>query len=542
MFRWSIIARSLLLGLLALEASAQDDRQRLLDTLVATGGVVPGWFTANGDHVLRMQANEVLQLRGYDPDGVPLWATAVQVQNEVWSSSKALGDGGDGALMVGALRLEQDGAGTPQLVMPALRVLSAGQVAWARVFRIPLDSEVLEDLQPAARLLRSSDGGWFVVIGSTAFVHPRAHVVKLNDQGQMEWVRGIGGMAWTSGAAWGSADVMLSPDQEGGLFISRYELFEERLYMLRMNASGAVIWHTYFGDIEGYALAPYDIATDLNGDLLLLGRVEGIDQPSGGLMARFSSQGEALEAFRYQWDVGTRLHVLPDGSMLAVKEPWLYRMDATGAVLWARSFQSTTIEAEQYLLAPTNMEVAHGRLWVQGVLRRILLQFNTQRLLPAFMDHPLDAIEGCQWETAGSFSRSALDAAAFVATALPPPEVVQLEATMEVPELLVSEIPFYWPASFCAQLVSVEESTANEEGPLVLGGSLSLDGLVVVQVPGAGRLEVCDTGGRVLRSEEMDRSSDRHALQLPAHIRGMLLLRWVARDGSAQRTGRVMIP
>ncbi|MEX1132558.1 MAG: hypothetical protein WEC15_04980, partial [Flavobacteriales bacterium] len=241
--------------------------------------------------------------------------------------------------------------------------------------------------------------------------------------------------------------------------------------------------------------------------------------------------------------IGRRLFVLEDGSMAAVKIPVVYRLDASGTVLWVRSFEDWVIDPHQYIFAMTNMEVEHGRLWMQGVLRRILIQFNTQRLLPAFATHPLDAIDGCQWAEATGFGFVALDITTMPSTSITGPIIQVLdELVRSTPVAVAVEDPGSRDLiPFCDQVVSVPVVASQSSGFRLVANPVERGAAIEVRDASPGLFTLSDAQGRSVWQYRVSATNDRVELPSAPRSAGVHHLRWLPTDGSSGATVKVLV-
>lgn len=527
-----------------LAGMGQSNHQRLVDSAVVANGVLPGYFTASGGHVLRMQYGPALQMHHYAEDGTALWWNSYAVEGTAWNTSVVMSDGADGAVLLGNVTVEDSEGPAPRLVVMHMAVNGDGEVQQSALLEYELDAATAAEFQPVPRLVRASDGGMFMIIASVDIGHPQLLVVKRSQEGVIEWARGLGDPGSGSTSPWGDPATMVCADGASGLFVVRRDLGSTSLLAARIASDGSLLWMKRFEDPEGYAVETYDIACSGSGELLVLGRMLGTGLPSGGTLQSISPEGDLTAWNRYQWDIGRRLFVLADGSMAAVKLPGIYRLDATGAVLWVKSFEDWMIDPHHYIFALSNMEVEHGRLWMQGVLRRILVQFNTQRLLPAFATHPLDSIEGCQWADGSGFGYTALEVSALVSTSLAGGPMQVLDDGVQSNPVLVtvSDPGRRELMPFCDQVVSVPVIAPHNSSVVrVVANPVERGTTIEVRDASPGLFTLTDMHGRTLWQYRLNAAMARVALLPAPHAAGVHHLRWMPLDGSLGATVKVLV-
>lgn len=522
---------------------AQPNHQRLLDSAVVANGVLPGYLTASGEHVLRMQFGPVLEMHRYAADGTAMWWNSYVVEGTAWNTSVVVSDGDEGAVLLGNATVEDREGPDPRLVVMHMAVDGDGMVEQSALLEYELDAAAAAEFQPVTRLVRASDGAVYMIVASVDIGHPQLLILKRSQEGVIEWARGLGDPVSGSASPWGDPATMVCADGAGGLYAVRRDLGSTSLLAARIGSDGSLLWMKRFDDPAGYTVETYDIARSVSGELLVLGRMLGTGLPSGGTLQSISPEGGLTAWNRYQWDIGRRLFVLPDGSMAAVKLPGIYRLDAAGAVLWVKSFEDWMIDPHHYIFAMTNMEVENDRLWMQGVLRRILVQFNTQRLLPAFATHPLDSIEGCQWAEDIGFGSVALDTSVMPSSFITGSVMQVLDGRVQSTPVVVSLtdpgrrhlIPF------CDQVVSVPAVAPQNRGFRLIANPVERGAAIEVRDASRGLFTLTDAQGRLMWQFRQNTSMERIELPSAPHVSGVHHLRWVPVDGGLGSTVKVLV-
>lgn len=542
----SIRTTLVLLTLLGTVRSAsQTNAQHLLDTMVVTGGVLPGYFTASGEQVLRMQFGPAMELRRFAEDGTALWRQRYIVPFMDWSQSAVVSDGAEGAFIAGGPLLQVNGSGMPVLSQFLAHVGGTGQPSWSIDLVWDLDVIELDGLVPATRVVRTSDGGCMVVITSTEPGTRAVRLTKVAADGEVLWSRAFNDPMAEAGPAWGSTATLFCADDAGGIYLARHDQGPPALSVARVNASGDVFWVRRFSDPVGYTMEAYDIGTAPSGELLVLGRLIGPGLPSGGSIIRISAEGTLLRADLYQWELGRRLFVRADGSLATVSSPWLYLLDEQGSVSRTHTFEEWVIEPHRYVFTTTNMDVAHDRLWMQGVLRKIVIQFATQTSRPTFFSHPIGSVEGCKWTTGGGFGYTALVGSDFLREDVNGAVTADLLPLLNV---LPSEIELSIPAqidveSFCDQAVGIAVNAMVGPAGFRLASNppVRSDVIDLLDVA-AGTLHLHDLQGRSIWRGETTHGRDRWSIPVGVNASGLFMLHWRALDGASTTVEKVLIP
>lgn len=206
-------------------------------------------------------------------------------------------------------------------------------------------------------------------------------IVKLDAAGDIEWNRTLGG----SEAEYG-IDVL--PTNDGGYIVNFAFVRsndgdvvnnhgEDDLWLVKLNATGGIVWSLTIGGSD------YELGMDAvvlpNGDIMVLGHTKSTDgdiQENHGnydvLLAKVSSAGTLLWTRTYggsQNESASALLTTADGGFLIMacsnsndgdvavayggQDMWLLKVDATGDLLWQRTFGGSEFELG-ILAAPTD--------------------------------------------------------------------------------------------------------------------------------------------------------------------------------------------
>jgi hypothetical protein len=524
---------------------AQSSAQHLLDTMVVTGGVLPGYLTASSEHVLRMQFGPALELRRFSENGYALWWRRYIVPEMDWTKSEVVSDGSEGAFMAGVPVLQVDDNGMPFLSQFLTHVDGDGTPGWSISLEWDLEAPELDGLVPTTQLIRTSDGGCIVVLSSLEPGFTMLRLTKLSSDGEISWSRAFIDPMAEAGPAWGSAGTALCADDAGGLYMARHDQGPAALSVARVNSNGDVFWVRRFSDPVGYSVEAYDVAMAPSGELMLLGRLIGLGLPSGGSLLRIASNGTLLRADRYEWELGRRLFARSDGSLATVKSPWIYLLDDLGIVYRTHAFQEWVIEPHRYVFTTTRMYVDNDRLWMQGVLRRILIQFGTQTSRPAFFSHPIDAIEGCKWTMAEGFDYATMVTSDFAredvngavtVDLLPQLNVVAREIELSIPGQREVE-------AFCEQAVGIDTNNlVRQAGFQMASNPPSQNDVIELLDVAPGTLHLHDVQGRTIWRGETQYDRDRWSIPIGVRAPGLHMLHWRALDGGSSTIEKVLIP
>ncbi len=534
----------LLLGFVLMPAigKAQPNHQRLLDTAIVETGVLGGYLTASGEQVVRLQFGADLEARRFAEDGTPVWWQRYSVQGAEWNRSITLSDGDEGAVILGNATVLDPGTPQSRVELVHFGVDGEGQVNSGHRFQLAIDPLFSSEYQPVVQLVRGREQAMFVLFRSSFPGDPHLLIAKRNADGSIAFVRGLrDGSGF--GSSWGDPGTMVCADGAGGLYVAHRDLGASCTLAGRISASGTLLWMGRFEDPEGYMVSAYDIAPSPEGELLLLGKMVGEGLPSGGMLQTISPEGVTLHLDRYQWDMGRRLYVLADGSMATVKEPWIYRLDGLGEVLWSMYFEDWILGPHHYIFETTAMHVEHDRLWMQGVLRRILIQFNTQRSLPGFMTHPVDSIEGCQLNSTTGFGSVSMDVASLISSPVDSVlfETLDADAENSPVDVVVTQPEVRFTIPFCDLTVGMAEAEFDSApfqvfpNPVERGASIEL----LYALPGSYILS--DAQGRILWQRELRCKQERIEVPIINAAAGVHFLRCVPSDDSVGSTAKVLV-
>lgn len=521
---------------------AQPNHQRLLDTAIVGNGVLGGYLTASGEQVMRLQFGAALEARRFAEDGTPVWWHRYAVQGAEWNRSIALSDGAEGAVMLGNATVLDPGTPLSRVELVHFAVDGEGHISNSHTLQMAIDPLFASEYQPVIQLVRGSEQAMYLVFRSSFPGDPHLLIAKRNADGSIAFVRGLRDGS-SFGSTWGDPGTMVCADGAGGLYIAHRDLGATSTLAGRISSSGTLLWLDRFVDPDGYEVSAYDIAPSPQGELLLLGKMVSEELPSGGMLQTISPQGATLHLDRYHWDIGRRLYVLADGSMATVKEPWVYRLDGLGEVLWSRSFEDWVLGPHHYIFESTDMHVEHDRLWMQGVLRRILIQFNTQLSLPGFMTHPLDTIEGCQWDSLSSFGSVSIDVASLSSVPLDSVlfEVRDADAENNPVDVFVSQPDVRSTSPFCDLTVDMAEVEFASAPFRIFPNPVEHGANITVLEPVTGSYILSDASGRILWQFELRGKQERLELPISNAAAGVHFLRCIPSDSSLGSAAKVLV-
>lgn len=521
---------------------SQSQRQWLLDTAIVGNGVLGGYLTASGEQVMRLQFEATLEARRFAEDGTALWWKSYSVAGAEWNRSITLSDGAEGAVMLGNATVLDPGTPQSRVEFVHFSVDSLGQVSGAHRLQQAIDPLFSSEYQPVVQLVRGNEQAMYMVFRSSFPGDPHLLIAKRDPSGSIAFVRGLRDGS-SFGSAWGDPGTMVCADGVGGLYIAHRDLGATATLAGRISAAGTLFWTKRFEDPTGYEVSAYHIAPSPGGDLLLLGKMVGEGLPSGGMLQTISPEGATLHLQRYQWDLGRRLYVLADGSMATVKEPWIYRLDGSGEVLWSKSFEDWTLGPHHYIFESTDMQVEHDRLWIQGVLRRILIQFNTRRSVPGFMTHAIDTVEGCQWNSISGFGSESMDVAFLISSSVDSVLFETLDADVQNSpvDVVVAQPEVRFTSPFCDLTVGMAEMEFASVPFEVFPNPVQSGATIGLLDPLPGRYILSDVQGRILWQLELRGKRERIELPIVNAAAGVHFLRCLPSNGSLGSTVKVLV-
>ncbi len=201
-------------------------------------------------------------------------------------------------------------------------------------------------------LFLSSEGGPMVIGNMEAFGAggDDAYVVKLDHLGEKEWIYTYGG----SGEDVLHAGVTTS---DGGTVLVGQSQCDscssDPLFVMKLNASGIILWQKNFDNIGLYTQG-WKIIQTSNGDLVVAGRLIGATNSdlfvtrlnsSGGMKwAKYYplSQGEVAKSVIETLDGGLLLTSNTNKYSLPNSDAWLVKTDEDGNVLWTKNYNGST--------------------------------------------------------------------------------------------------------------------------------------------------------------------------------------------------------
>lgn len=195
----------------------------------------------------------------------------------------------------------------------------------------------------AGGIQQTTDGG-FILVGSTTSIdgdlegintnnRSKLICIKLDENGEKEWVQIYGEGAFTTGK-----DIVQT--QDGGYAFIGYSRFELGIYfdwlVGKMDASGEILWTENFG-ITNYDKAG-KIAENSIGELIVSG-----DYNEQLMVMKLSNEGAVI------WEnllstpndeMAADLLVLPDDAIIALGQfDWIHKLSTDGDLIWATNYQ-----------------------------------------------------------------------------------------------------------------------------------------------------------------------------------------------------------
>lgn len=516
----------------------------VLDTGVSATGLLQGHLSDAGVRLLRSHLQGGLEHRYFQQDGTPGAQLRYAVPDAFWSGSPVLPTP-TGTMVAGTpLAGSWPGAVGASLAVPLLLVAHDGVPVSATRLLIGIGGQPT----PATywtRLLPMPDGGGTLLTGTSGANAEILRVVRLSATGEPLWAASVGAGDVPSPVAWGGEGTLACTDSLGGTVLLRAIPDEQALVLLRMGPTGELDWVRSWSHDTPYALEVYDMALAADGQLLVLGRMAAPGLPSGGFILRLDDDGVPQRMDRYQWDVGTRLIPAPDGGLFTFTRPWLYRLDESGSVQWARYLENWSDGGEfTYVPDMEEVSVEHGVLRMHGALRKVHVQSNTQRIMPMIALHALDGPEGCRVADELGFGFTALGPAWLQARADDGPAVQDIAgALVLVPtQVTVSTLAPLEATPLCELVTSIPDlGTGPSATPLLAHNVLAAGMPLQLRDVPPGHLLLTDTGGRLIWQRGLAAPVEQLSIALPAAAPGLYVLHWRAHDGSAQRAERLLV-
>lgn len=172
-----------------------------------------------------------------DPNGNLIWSKTYGGQYDE-SASEVLQTSDGGFIMCGNTKLSASGSRDAYIV----RVDAQGNQLWAKNYGGAGG-------ETASGIIETSDGG-YIFSGSTTSNGTddfQLWIVKIDANGNEVWSKTHGGAEWEEAAS-------ISPTSDGGYILSGYTLSKgagaKDAYLIKVNATGDVIWDKAFGDIH----------------------------------------------------------------------------------------------------------------------------------------------------------------------------------------------------------------------------------------------------------------------------------------------------
>jgi hypothetical protein len=268
-----------------------------------------------------------------------------------------------------------------------LKLSCKGDVQWSRSYRA-VRSFV------AFRIRETSDGG-FAVAGATG---PEAWVLKLDVLGTIQWEKSYG-CELDSCAAYGQ---WIEETTDGGLILAADRMLEPTnrdFWILKLSALGAVQWEAAFGGPSGDYVRTVKETAD--GGFFVVGETYSYGAGEEDVwILRLDASG----AVRWQRTYGGHLpeyfesaEMTRDGGLVMLAAPisfpggdvWVFRLDPQGDVLWEKAYGgSATLGASAIVETRDGSLVLAGRYWDSVPDER------------GFWISKLDVLGDLQWEEA----------------------------------------------------------------------------------------------------------------------------------------------
>lgn len=520
-------------------ARAQFPLQLVVDSALALGAAMNGYVTEGFGQVIRAQQANALEYRAFDVEGLPLWQRRFETDWSDWVFGELVPSGASGSIACSSPLLslvpEQN-----ELELALLAVDATGNAAWGKRLALGLPTE--QPPAPRLKCFPSADQGIFILQYTVAPGDPVLNVLKVSANGELLWAYALSQSNAAGTTAWGDGFTRAAPDPNGGILLARSEQALGHLDLVHLAADGTLAAAQRLQNLSEYGVELYDLVFETGTRVLLLGRLAASTAPSGGMLMALNENWEVDRLTRYQFDIGRRLFLVPGNGAVVMDAPWIYRLQEEGEVLRAWVLQNWTMDTYGYTRSLNSLAVKDGMLWMQGVLQQILIQFNTQRIMPHFALHLLDDPSGCQLDEVQGFGFTRMDPASLAATTPAPVLLTDLLPSITWSDLFVSvsDLEARVPIDLCLFTVGLEEE--GREPGFQVNGTVVEAGMPI-QLSGLkpGVLSLHDAVGRVLWSGAVQAGDGRLELQPPTRTPGVYLIRWTAKDGSEGQVVRVVV-
>lgn len=221
----------------------------------------------------------------------------------------------DGFIYYGELILEELGGAVPAMIKYDKEL----KVEWSYYYDHTLADGVREGYQVKTRNAIQLPDGSFMILCSyfnpaDSFTDQRALLIKTDENGVQQWVRGYHGGGW-------DFPIKIKQTLDGGfIMLSRSNSYSEQLEILltKVDFSGESQWTKTYG--RNRELNAFDILQLPDGDFMLCGNTGNFDDDgTSALMLRLDVEGAIESAILYDLDdlnVTNKIVLAPDGSVL----------------------------------------------------------------------------------------------------------------------------------------------------------------------------------------------------------------------------------
>ncbi len=270
--------------------------------------------------------------------------------NQVANAACSTGDGG--CLVAGHTQHSY----TDDWDMYAVRLTASGDTLWTHDYGITDYYEEARDVCP------SGDGGFMLAGNTNAYTPTWAdmYLMKINANGDTAWSEHYGGL-------YAEVAYSICPTGEGGFLLTgKTDSFIPPgggLYLVRVDASGGVIWSFAYGGESGIA---YDAVATLDGGFVVVGYLWTASNGEDAYIFKVNSAGEMvwnLQCGGSEDDFATAICPAGDGGYMVAGytgsfgagswDVYLIKVDASGDTVWTRTYGGTSFE-EAWGVIPSN--------------------------------------------------------------------------------------------------------------------------------------------------------------------------------------------
>lgn len=300
--------------------------------------------------VVAAMAAVLAAVAGCQDDGESTGSASFETScgGDYWDAGRSVVETADGGFVIagdfgtGINRYSIDGY--------LVKIDSSGVVVWQRRYGVVGGQD---DCDGADCVIRNADGS-FVVAGGTGMTvlfgrNSKMWLFKTDANGGLLWEKSYEG----NGNSWASS---VAGDSDGGYVIAGHGLSyrdgpmeQHDAYLVKTDANGDQVWErTYGGDGDDYA---NDVARTADGGFIVAGEMEAADDNTDAYLVKTDASGQVVwersygdtgieRAIAVEERAGGGYIVAGDTGSEGVggSDIWLFCTDASGVLLWSRTF------------------------------------------------------------------------------------------------------------------------------------------------------------------------------------------------------------